>query len=195
MISYLKGHPISVGEESFILDVKGVGYEVFSSRQTLDEIEGQGEQSVFVYTHVRQDTIQLFGFVSMLEKKLFLSLLKVSGIGPKMATGILSGASTDRILQMIDQADVRALTQLPKVGKKKAEQIVFSLKGQVLGDRFIEPMVNGRAEIVSALVHLGFRLSEVEPVVDKMSEDMSVQEGIRLGLAALTNPIEWEGQR
>ena len=108
--------------------------------------------------------------------------------GPKMAIGILSGASTRRIVEMIEGADVRALTQLPKVGKKKAEQIILSLKGQVVREPLIEFRVSGRGEITSALVHLGFRISDVEPIVGKMADDISVQEGIRLGLAALTNP-------
>ena len=186
MISYLKGSPISIGEENFVLDVKGVGYEIFCSRFTLEKVEEKREFSIFVHTHVRQDAIQLFGFTSMLEKKLFLSLITVNGVGPKMAIGILSGSTTDRIIEMIDKSDVQALTRLPRVGKKKAQQIVFSLKGKIVEDRLIESAVSGRAEVVSALVHLGFRISEVEPVVEKMPGDVSVQEGIRLGLAALT---------
>ena len=189
MIGYLRGNPVSRGEDSFVIDVKGVGYELFCSQNTLDGVEDQKEISIFVYTHVREDNIQLFGFSSMVEKKLFLSLIKVNGVGPKMAIGILSGASISRIIEMIESGDVKALTQLPKVGKKKAEQIILSLRGQVVDDKVVETMVSGRNEITSALVHLGFRLNDVEPIVGKMPDDMSVQEGIRLGLAALTNSI------
>ena len=88
MISYLKGILIAKGEENFTLDVKGVGYELFCSKQTLEVVDEKKEVAFFVYTHVREDMIQLFGFSSMLEKQLFLSLNKVNGVGPKMAIGI-----------------------------------------------------------------------------------------------------------
>ena len=189
MISYLRGSPILRGDESWVIDVKGVGYELFCSKNTLDWIEGQKEVSIFAYTYVREDSLQLFGFSSMVEKKLFLSLIKVNGVGPRMAIGILSGASTDRIVDLIEKADVKALMGLPRVGRKKAEQIILSLRGQVVDENWVEPKVSGRSEIISALVHLGFRMNEVEPVVGKMPDDISVQEGIRLGLASLTNSL------
>ena len=185
----MRGSPIARGEESFTLDVKGVGYEVFCSKLTLENVSEQKELSIFVYTHVRQDIIQLFGFSSMLEKKLFLSLNKVNGVGPKMAISILSGAPTNRIVEMIESSNVKGLTQLPKVGNKKAEQIILSLKGQLVVDRVIEANLTGHSEIVSALVHLGFRISDVEAVANKMPGNIGVQEGVRLGLAALTNPV------
>lgn len=187
MISYLRGNPLSISNESLIIDVRGVGYELFCSKNTLEEVEGKKELSLFVYTHLRENSIQLFGFLSLLEKRLFLSLIKVNGVGPKMAIGILSGASTSRIVEMIEGADVKALTQLPKVGKKKAEQIILSLRGQMVNEQLIESMVSGHGEITSALVHLGFRINEVEPIVGNMPDHIGVQEGIRLGLAVLAN--------
>ncbi len=188
VISYLRGNPISKNHESCIIDVKGVGYELFCSQGTLDSLTEQKEVSIFAYTHVRPEIIHLFGFASLMEKKLFLSLIKVNGVGPKMAIGILSGATTERIAEMIETADIKALMLLPKVGKKKAEQIVLSLKGQITGDPVIETKVSGHHEITSALVHLGFRINDVDPIVRKMADDISIQEGIRLGLATLTNP-------
>lgn len=174
--------------DSLVLDIRGVGYELTCSSTSISAVSGKEVVQLWVHTHVREDQISLFGFFSPSEKKLFLSLIKVNGIGPKMAIQVLSAAPFDKILKMIDDGDVKSLVALPKIGKKKAEQIVLTLKGQLVfadnsspGSSFV-----ARADIVSALVNLGFRLTDVEKTVDQMPKETDLQAGVRQGLAALT---------
>lgn len=207
MIAQLKGFITEVTPESAVLDVNGVGYEVVCSLNTLAELQadlmgGVGATSkaskpvqVFTYTHVREDVLQLFGFSTKTEKQLFTTLLKVNGIGPKMAINILSGASVDQLLAMIEAEDVKSLSKLPKVGKKTAEQMVLTLKGKLV----IQEPENKKSatqslgrnlsashrEIASALVNLGFRPVDVDTVISQMPKDIDLQEGIRQGLSAL----------
>jgi Holliday junction DNA helicase RuvA len=124
--------------------------------------------------------------------------LKVNGVGPKMAIKILSGARLENLVEMIESANVGALSKLPKVGKKTAEQLILALKGKlVLTDevapgsqtkkKTLEPSFRGvRAEIMSALVNLGFRLQDAEKVVSGLPEEIELQDGVRRGLQALS---------
>jgi len=191
MIGFLQGVVVRNDGENLILNVRGVGYELMCSQNTLNEIEGRDVVQVWVYTQVREDLIQLIGFATQLEKQLFLSLIKVNGVGPKMAIKILSATKTDTLTRMIDQGDVKGLVKLPKIGKKTAEQIILSLKGKLVLDDDFEGQANfvARGEILSALVNLGFRLNDVETVVDHMEPGTDLQQGVREGLAALTANI------
>jgi holliday junction DNA helicase RuvA len=211
MIAQLKGFLLEVTTESAILDVNGVGYEVVCSLNTLAELQadlmgGAGASAkpskpvqVFTYTHVREDILQLFGFATRTEKQLFTTLLKVNGIGPKMAINILSGGTVDHILAMIESEDVKALSKLPKVGKKTAEQMVLTLKGKLViqdvapakaslsASAFAKGLTPALRDISSALVNLGFRPQDVEKVVADMPKEIDLQEGIRQGLSALSS--------
>ncbi len=188
MIGYLQGRPLRYFSDHFVLLVQGVGYEVHCSANTLTDLEGKSLVEVWVHTHVREDALQLFGFSTEMERTLFLSLLKVNGIGPKSAMTILSGAPAAQIIQWIEDANAGALSKLPKIGKKSAEQIVLTLQGKLVrsaetggAQRFA-----ARSQIVSALVNLGFRLTDVERVVDQMTPDTNFEGGLRQGLAGLT---------
>lgn len=203
MIAFIQGQILERSEETLVVNVNGVGYELNCSNNTLDDslaFESSGQDvRLFVHTSVREDAITLFGFSTALEKRMFLSLLKVNGVGPKMAIKILSGASMNELSRMIESGDVKALSNLPKVGKKTAEQLILTLKGKlVLSDEESPksakknqsaPMARfhgSRAEILSALVNLGFRLPDAERVVGDLPEDVELQSGIRQGLQALS---------
>jgi Holliday junction DNA helicase RuvA len=193
MIGYLKGQLVEVGTESALIDVQGVGYEILASLNTLSDLQSVlgKEIIVWIYTHVREDAFQLFGFHSKEEKFLFLSLLKVNGVGPKMALSILSGARVDKIHEMIESGDAKALSTLPKVGKKTAEQIVLTLKGKLVlienGERKKTPANN--PEIVSALLNLGYKPQLVEQFVATLPKDADLEDSVRKGLAALSTPL------
>ena len=180
MIGFLQGTVFQIEEESVILNVRGI-----------DAIEGRDVVQVLVHTHVREDLIQLFGFNTAAEKQLFLSLIKVNGIGPKMAIKILSAVHLELLVEMIDAGDVKSLVKLPKVGKKTAEQIILSLKGKLVMDDPAQGKSQfvARAEIVSALVNLGFKLTDVEAVVEQMESGTDLQAGVRQGLMALTSQV------
>lgn len=192
MIGYLRGKIIEILPESALIDVHGVGYEVFCSQNTLgDLIELLGKEIiVWIHTNVREDALQLFGFHSKSEKNLFLCLLKVNGVGPKMAITMLSGARPEQILEMIETSNAKGLSSLPKVGKKTAEQIILTLKGKLVS---VDPDVKQRTEIqtqiTSALLNLGFKSQNVDEFVSKLPKAIELEEGVRKGLQTLTGQI------
>jgi len=192
MIAFIRGELHACAEDSMIITTNGIGYELTCSANTIESFVGEAEAELHVYTHVREDQISLFGFQSLIEKKLFLSLIKVNGIGPKLAVTILSAAKVSDIVDLIENSDAKGLAKLPRIGKKTAEQMILSLKGQLLTGAEETPVkakaaVSQKSEVVSALVNLGFRINEVEPVVDELDASLSVEDQIRKGLTLLTS--------
>lgn len=192
MIGYLRGKIIEVLNDTALLDVHGVGYEVSASANTLCDLQSfLGKDIIlWIHTHVREDALQLFGFHTKEEKNLFLSLLKVNGVGPKMALSILSGGRPAQIHEMIEAGNAKALSGLPKVGKKTAEQIILTLKGKLVS---IDEIVKGKSEshtqITSALLNLGYKSQLVDQFVASLSVDVSFEDGIRKGLQTLSGSI------
>lgn len=190
MIGFLRGQLMQVATDTILLDVQGVGYELVCSQNTLVDIQRQKDVSVWVYTHVREDALLLFGFSTKTEKQLFLSLIKVNNVGPRSAITILSGTTLGRLVEMIESSDVKGLSHLPKVGKKTAEQIILTLKGKLIladEEHANSKISDQRKHIVSALVNLGFRMNDVEQVVKGLPSDISVEDGVRRGLGLLAN--------
>jgi holliday junction DNA helicase RuvA len=179
MIAHLKGTLLTKATDSVIIDVNGLGYEVFvplSTFYTLPEEQGH-EISLHIHTHVREDAFLLYGFKTILEKRIFRILISVSGIGPKLGMNILSGIGPDALLTAIAQGDVARLQSIPGVGKKTAERIALELKDKA---RLIRPETDIppakiathedsliRDDAVSALVNLGYTLKASEKAVDK----------------------------
>ncbi len=189
MIGFLRGQVLQVDTEGAVILAGGVGYEVACAPSTLTNLEPEKSTDLFIYTQVREDAIQLYGFQSLPEKQLFLSLIKVNGIGPRSAMTILAAAGVEQIVDLINRGDAKGLSALPKVGKKTAEQIVLTLKGKLVRveDQTKPAALSSRQAIVSALVHLGFRLADVEKAVAAMPPEIDLEAGVREGLAALTN--------
>lgn len=188
MISYLIGKPLHFSADHFTLLVGGVGYELLSSSTTLSEFEGKEQIEVYVFTHVKEDALQLFGFSTAQEKEIFLSLLKVNGIGPKSALTILSAARLEQLVQMIEEGDAQKLSKLPKIGKKTAEQMILTLQGKLVRVQPIKVKNNEvRTQLLSALVNLGFRLQEIEPTIDQLEPLRDLESGLRAALSALTS--------
>ncbi len=192
MIGQLRGKLVEKYPEHIIFDVAGVGYELNCSTNTIDNLSLTSETKIYVHTHMREDALTLFGFSSALEKRIFLSLLKVNGVGPKLALKILSGSSLDQLVRMIETGDIKAISTIPKVGKKTAEQLILTLKGKLSfesseGDAsHFKSQAGIRTELVSALVNLGYRLPEVERVVAGLPRELGIEESLRKGLAALS---------
>ncbi len=189
MIGFLRGEVLTVDSDSMIVVAAGVGYEVTCTPATLAMAQPGIGLELYIYTQVREDAILLYGFLKPVEKQMFMSLIKVNGVGPKSAITILGAAPIERLLNLINDGDAKGLSQLPKVGKKTAEQIVLTLKGKlVTADEVAKPAATKtRQEIISALVHLGFRLNDVERTVDQLPQHADLETGVREGLAALTS--------
>jgi len=172
MIGYLKGQLIQKKPNVLVVDVHGVGYEIFIPLTSFYELPGEGnEVSLKIHTHVREDALTLFGFHTQREKDLFLKLISISGIGPKLAITILSGAQVEELAQAITEANLARLTAIPGVGRKTAERLVLELKSQMTP--FLVPeqteAARGSAtpsaleeDILSALVNLGYPRASAE---------------------------------
>lgn len=191
MISLLRGTVADFSSDTVSLMCGSVGYEVHISRGTQEILREnpKAEYLVYVSTVVREDAFLLFGFLSLEEKNFFLSLLKVNGVGPKMAMNILSGGTLTQLYRMIESEDVKGLSSLPKVGKKTAEQIILTLKGKLVIEREARPVLRPqgvRSDIGSALINLGFRGVDVESAVQQLPETISIEEGVRLCLTKLS---------
>ena len=159
MIAFLRGRLLEKHPNRVIVDVQGVGYDVQVPVSSFYGMaEPGGDISLRVHTHVREDTIALFGFSTALELQLFERLIAVSGIGPKLALAVLSGIEPDDLIQAVQRADIARLTAIPGVGKKTAERIALELKdrlGAIAQTVEASPAGTLRDDLVSALVNLG----------------------------------------
>lgn len=197
MIGFLEGQVFDVSGEVFILNVNGVGYEILGSAQTLNDVQvllGQN-MKVWIYNHVREDAFQLFGFLTKPEKEFFMQLLKVNGVGPKSALSVMSGAPLSHIQDWIEASDAKALSSLPKVGKKTAEQIILTLQGKLVRIEPVNSKTKGpkltetHRQISSALVNLGFKSQNVDQFVITLNSTTTIEEGVREGLRRLTGQL------
>jgi Holliday junction DNA helicase RuvA len=175
MIGKLKGAVDAVMDDHVLLDVNGVGYEVFCSAKTLHALPPSGgAATLLIATHVREDHIHLYGFGSAYEKEWFERLQSVQGVGARVALGILSALAPDEVAEAIASQNKKAITQAPGVGGRLAERIINELKDKVarLALAPVAMAANGNAtpglmaDAVSALVHLGYRESDVLPRVN-----------------------------
>lgn len=193
MIGYVRGKLMAIENDSVLIEVGGIGYEILCTTQAaIDLMSSSGKDvAMWIHTHVREDALQLYGFPTKSEKELFLSLLKVNGVGPKMALGILSGARSNDILDMIENGNAKALSALPRVGKKTAEQIILSLQGKLVRAEPVKGVVHTDAQklVQNALVNLGFKNQKVEEFVAALPKDIDVEEGVRRGLSALSSAL------
>jgi len=180
MIASIRGKLIQKSPTFVVIETSGIGFHLFipvSSHAALSEI-GK-EATLFTYLHVREDALQLFGFVTQAERDLFLSLISVSGIGPKLAQGILSGISVTDFYSAIQHQDIHALSRIPGIGKKTAERLMVELKDKTekLGlDIQTRPETESVVkEAVSALLSLGYKRHQAELIVQKLvKQDASI---------------------
>ena len=201
MIGHLRGTVIRRGPETVLVDVGGVGYEVFVSLSTYSEIEQAGgvgtEVELEVFTHAWSDGLALYGFWRPVEKRLFEKLIAVSGIGPRLARVILSGMPPEQLVATLAAGDVAQLTTIPGVGKKSAERMVVELKEKVAeleseASRAAAPAAPGTAraqeDLVSALVNLGYKEKRAGAAVREALEEAPeepLNDQLRLALKKL----------
>lgn len=205
MIAHLSGTLLAKQATSVILDVSGVGYEVTIPLSTFYDLEDAGSNvQLRIYTHVREDTLQLYGFKTARERELFLRLISVTGIGPKLGITMLSGMSADEIIVSIRTNNLARLTSIPGVGKKTAERLVIELRDKItalsspaLEEEFAaQPGTVGgvstedamRDDALSALINLDYQKAAAEKaIVAAMQEggDLSVEVILRRSLRLL----------
>ena len=193
MIGRLTGVLLEKQPPAILIDVQGVGYELEASMSTFYNLPECGE-TITLHTHmvVREDAQLLYGFFSQSERLMFRTLIKISGVGPKLALTILSGMSAEDFSRCIMEGDSRALTQLPGVGKKTAERLVVELKDRLVKDDSIrlpgpavkvERQENPVNDAVSALISLGYKAQQASQMVRALDvEDKSTEEIIRAAL-------------
>lgn len=176
MIASLRGKILEKHPNRIVVDVNGVGYEVFVPLSTFYGLGDLGSEiAVRIHTHVREDALLLYGFVTLLEQELFERLIGIGGIGPKLALAVLSGIEPMELIGAIERGDVARLTAIPGVGKKTAERLVVELRDKMPavlpgGDADAEPRGGAgtvKADLVSALANLGYSRPEAERGVDK----------------------------
>ena len=172
-----------------LVDVNGVGYELDVPMSTFYNLPGLGERSTLL-THfiVREDAQQLFGFLTHEERSTFRQLVKISGVGPRTALAILSGLSVAELAAAVTRQESGRLVKVPGIGKKTAERLLLELKGKLgpdLGVPVAAAASDAQADIVQALVALGYHEREAGAALKALPPDVAVSEGIKLALRAL----------
>ena len=200
MIAHLKGVLFKKTTQSIIIDVGGVGYEVSVPLSTFYSLPETDESvSLQIHTHVKDDSLTLFGFNTSLEKALFLMLVSVSGIGPKLSVNILSGMGPQDLLEAIAHGDAIRLQAIPGIGKKTSERIALELKDRAsmtLGEMDISPRPVSRGkdravieDALSALMNLGYPPKSAKMAIEKAksrAKDMTLEDLIREALRILS---------
>ena len=201
MIAYLKGRVLAVTLETAIVEVNGVGYEVYCSGGAFRKITVGEMVELHTYLQVKEDGITLFGFDSDREKQLFMKITSVSGVGPKLGISILTSLSADELAQAIATADIKRLSSAKGLGKKTAEKLVLELHGKISATEIISasgetplasaqvamPLSRDDEEAISALMGLGFTKNESAQAVKRARDSgaVTVEDIIRKALTGL----------
>ena len=197
MIERVKGLIVKKGSNSVILGVNGIGLEINMSINALEALPRIGKEiQILTFLNVREDLLELYGFVNILERQTFLLLISISGIGPKLALTILSGISTNHLKDSIIAGDVPSLTRIPGVGSKTAKRIIIELKEKFitidndqLGIAEDKQISNLFRDVINALVALGYKENHAKKICSELEKDGLMQgkleKVIRLALGKL----------
>ena len=185
MIGRIQGTLIESNPPQVLVDVHGIGYEVDVPMSTFYNLPGLGEK-VTLLTHmvVREDAQLLYGFLTAPERDCFRQLLKVTGIGARTALAILSGMSVEMLVQAVAMQEVGILTKVPGIGKKTAERLILEL-GSAMISSGVTVASSAIADVIKALVSLGYSEREATQAAKKLPEDIDLSEGIRLALQGM----------
>lgn len=195
MIALLSGNIVHKSVNQIIVDVNGVGYRLLIPLSSFYSLPEEGAVRLHVHTHVREDAISLFGFLTLEEKEMFVLLLTISGVGPKLALNILSNIPVNDLKCALTQGNVKQLSSLPGIGKKTAERLVLELKEKIPQGTF-ETAAAGtptttagdqREDALSALVNLGYKETLSKKALDNLeiSPEASLEETLKAALKIL----------
>lgn len=191
MIGRLHGKLLEKNPPQILIDVSGVGYEVDVPMSTFCNLpEVGGELTLYTHFVVREDAELLYGFATLAERAVFRALIKISGVGPKIALALLSGITVDQLKDAVDRGETGLLTKVPGIGKKTAERLVLELKDKLAGTGAATaavPTSGARADVAAALIALGYSEREAAAATKKLPEDCTVNDGLRLALKSLTH--------
>ena len=187
MIAQLRGRPIARTPEGLVLDVAGVGYLVQATPSAVRKADGADEVTLLTYLNVREDALQLFGFGEQAERDLFVSLLSVNGVGPKVALAVVSGSPAAELRRAIVLEDAARFQAIPGIGKKTAERIVLELKEKLAASVSIASAggTGGADDHVvarDALVELGYSLTDAERALSQTDSSATPEERVRQAL-------------
>jgi Holliday junction DNA helicase RuvA len=185
VIARLRGKPVASTPEGLVLDVGGVGYLVAATPSAVRKADGADEVSVETYLHVREDALQLYGFADRGERELFVQLLTVNGIGPKVALAIVSGSPAEELRRAIVRGDYARFLAIPGIGRKTAERIVLELREKLGSDEIVVaagPDASAHVVAREALVELGFTVLDAERALADTDPELPPEERVRLAL-------------
>ena len=177
MYNYIEGKVVEVNSFGIVIDNHGIGYDVFVSNPYSFQ-EGK-EYKVYIYHQIREDGQSLFGFKEKEEKELFLRLISVKGLGPKIALPMFATGSTAGIIDAIDRGNILYLTKFPKVGDKLARQMILDLKGKL---EVTAESVSANDELISALENLGYKKPDIKKVLPFIDPSATLEEQIKQAL-------------
>lgn len=183
MYSYMIGKVTDVEGNAILLEVAGIGYLINTPNPYSFDLNT--EYKVYVYQQIREDEHSLYGFKTQEEKELFLRLIAVKGLGPKMALPILATGSISGIMDAIERENVLYLKKFPKIGEKLAKQIILDLKGKLSIDINTMEHSGGYDELLEVLQGLGYKEKEVRTILPKVDSSLSIEDQVRESLKLL----------
>ncbi len=187
MISRLKGEIEENNLNNVTIDVNGVGYKVNCTIETSKELRVGSNISIHTFLDVKENALELYGFINEEDKKLFELLLKVNGVGPKTALNILNAVTPTTLIEGIASGDPKYLQEISGLPKKQSEKLVLTLKDKVNGEELDEQTVAGTSDAIEALLSLGYSRKDSREAINKISKKLSTEEIIREALKKLKN--------
>ena len=184
MYGYIKGKITEIGNNYVIIDNNGIGYIIYVPNPYSYQLEK--EYTIYTYTCIREDEQSLYGFKEREEKELFLKLISVKGLGPKMALPIIATGSIDGIIDAIERENILYLKKFPKIGDKVAKQIILDLKGKITNTNTgLFRIEDTSDELMEVLLGLGYKQADIKKVIPKVDRELSLENQIKESLKLL----------
>jgi len=183
MYDYIKGKIVEIGSNNIVIENNGIGYLVYVPNPF--SFQESSETIVYIFQHVREDEMTLYGFKTKVEKELFLKLINVKGLGCKMALPIIATGSIDGIADAIERENVLYLKKFPKIGDKVARQIILDLKGKIFTDNKGASDVANMDELIEVLKGLGYKQTDINKILPNINKNNSIEEQVKEALKLL----------